>query len=315
MTASFDGGKEVFFATSLDQIARLGAARHADGTRDPGMYLGFERAGSYSARTFRPFDIWFEGKYSDIRETDDGVDMHGRFGLLTAGADYVFNPWFLAGVFLQYDHFRQKTDPDDEFSGNGWMAGPYATLRLAPQIFWHARAASGRSSNEVNPTSGGASDTFSTTRWLASTSVVGHYEHGLWALNPYVSISYLEERAEAYIEKSSALEIPKTQTSLGQLRAGPELTYRIERDDGTIMQPRLTAELIWNFSGDISASGLGSIDGEATGPEGARGRVEAGFSSTTATGMAFDVMGSYDGIGAGSYRAMTVRAALRMPMN
>lgn len=103
--------------------------------------------------------------------------------------------------------------------------------------------------------------------------------------------------------------------SLGQAKAGPEISYRFANVNGGFVEPHAGAQLIWNFAGDTTAAGLGSINGTASGPGGVRGRVELGVKMGAPSGVALDLSGSYDGIGLTGYDAVTGRAILRVPFN
>jgi hypothetical protein len=90
--------------------------------------------------------------------------------------------------------------------------------------------------------------------------------------------------------------------------------YRIDLGH-TVVEPHAGIHVIWNFAGDTTAAGIGQVGGENTGPAGLRGRVDAGVRAMTTGGIGLDVSGSYDGIGASDYSAVTGKATLRVPLN
>lgn len=78
-----------------------------------------------------------------------------------------------------------------EVNGLGWMVGPYATLRLTDNLlFWQARTAWGRSSNEVSPFLT-YTDKFETDGWLVSSTLTGRWGIGPWVLRPSASVAYI----------------------------------------------------------------------------------------------------------------------------
>lgn len=94
----------------------------------------------------------------------------------------------------------------------------------------------------------------------------------------------------------------------------------LELSDGTRVTPFGGDELIWNFAGESGASGaggenIGTLAVLDAGPSGVRGRVELGIKASTLSGHSVDFSGSYDGIGAGDYNAVTGQAAGRVPLN
>ncbi len=82
-----------------------------------------------------------------------------------------------------------------------------------------------------------------------------------------------------------------------------------------MLEPRVGAHLVWNFDVDANAKGYSNLGDDALGPDGARGRVEAGLRAQTASGVSVDLSVSYDGIGADDFSATTGRAAIHVPFN
>jgi outer membrane autotransporter protein len=190
------------------------------------------------------------------------------------------------------------------------MAGPYATIRFSENVFLQGRAAWGTSDNSVSPFLT-YTDKFETERWLVSSTLVGRWEFGSWEFRPSVSVSYIEDQSDAYVD-SLGVAIPGIDVSLGQFKAGPEFSYKIELADGTTLEPRASAEVIWNFD---SSDDVASFGGTLAGGEDVRGRVTLGLRAGTMSGVGVDFSGSYDGIGSDSFEAVTDKATLRVPLN
>ena len=244
--------------------------------------------------------------------------MHGQkltyFGILTLGADYVISSNFLAGISVQYDSMSQSSESKlAEVSGQGWMAGPYATVRLSDNLFLQGRAAWGRSSNEVSPFMT-YTDAFSTQRWLVSSTLTGRWGAGPWTFQPSASLSYIEDVSESFADTFGAV-IPEVTTQLGQAKAGPEVSYRYQLGNTFVVEPHAGAQLIWNFGGDTTSDLFGPVNGDNAGPDGVRGRAEVGLRATVNGGIGLDVSGSYDGIGSDGYSAITGDAKVRVPLN
>ncbi|WP_196502726.1 IPT/TIG domain-containing protein [Aestuariivirga litoralis] len=266
--------------------------------------LGFGKSGG--AGNSMPLDIWTEGVYSSYSGARSGA-----FGMATLGADYVFNPNFLAGFYGQFDLMSQTSGT--ALSGKGWMIGPYATARLGENVFWQGRAGWGKSSNDITPSPAGT-DNFGTTRWLVSSSLSGKWTFGDgWAFAPTASFTYFDDRSEAYVDHFGTT-IPSVDTNLGQLKLSPELSYGFMTDNDLWIEPSLATEFIWNFT-STNVDGLGSLNGDATGPTGLRGRVKAGLNVRMLSGIAIGATGSYDGIGSGSYSAISGHATVTVPLN
>ncbi len=308
-----DGAMRFGFSTSLRDVARYAVEREARET-DDGTFGLAARRGPAGAPRFNPFDLWIEGKYNSFRDSRSNNDLDGHFGLLSVGADYVLNPSLLVGTVVQFDSMRQRSAlQSSDVRGEGWMLGPYATIRLTEHMFWQARAAWGRSSNEVSPFLT-YTDKFETDRWLVSSTLTGRWSFGPWVLKPSASVAYMEDVARSYTDTFGAV-IPDVKTRLGQAKAGPEVGYRYQVSPDLILEPRAGLQVIWNFAGDTTASGFGQINGENVGPVGVRGRAEVGLRASTPAGIGLDLSGSYDGIGSRGYDAVTGKATIRVPFN
>ena len=193
------------------------------------------------------------------------------------------------------------------------MAGPYGMVKLSNNLFLHGRAAWGTSSNDVSPFMT-YTDHFDSDRWLVSSSLIGRWNYGPWWFKPQASIAYMEDKASSYTDTFGNL-IPEVTSRLGQAKAGPEVSYQLQYNRNTIIEPRVGAQVIWNFDAENSAAGLGQLNGDP-GATGVRGRVEAGFRVMSPSGGAtVDISGSYDGIGSSDYHALSGRAGVRFPLN
>jgi outer membrane autotransporter protein len=194
--------------------------------------------------------------------------------------------------------------------GDGWMAGPYATARLSQNVFLQGRAAWGRSSNSVSPFHT-YTDDFKTERWLVSSALIGRWKWGPWQFQPSATLSYIQDISGSYTD-SLGVVIPSVKVSLGQFKAGPEGSYRYELANGTILEPRVGLQVIWNFDSSDNSAAFG---GTLAGPEEVRGRVELGVTTRLTNGIGIDISGSYDGIGSNSFHSTGGRVTVRAPLN
>ncbi len=313
LSGSNDGATRVSFSTSLSQMMHFKANM---GSRGSGKALD---AAGLAPSTMpgvhidqSPFDVWVEGHFANFSDDHNSRgDSNGHFGVLYLGADYILSPSFLVGVVAQYDSMNQSSRTGAfDIEGQGWMAGPYATVRLSSHIFLQARAAWGRSDNEVSPYLT-YTDSFSSERWLVTSRLVGRWDYESWSVRPAAEIAYIEDRSEAYID-SQGTRIPGLSISLGQFKVGPQVSRRYQFENGTAIEPRVGLEAIWNFE---SSDDVARFGGTLAGPEEVRGRVELGVGARAVDGILFDLSGSYDGIGSRSYYAYTVGAAVRIPLD
>lgn len=314
VNGSTDGADRFSFATSLSQMLRYSAetenARVKDLLGDGAMGLGATTVPA-TASSFIPFDVWAEGRYMRFADDREVHDVDGHFSVLYLGADYVFNRYLLLGALVQLDSMYERSFSEGfEMEGKGWMAGPYATVRLSENLFLQSRAAFGRSTNKVSPFLT-YTDTFSSRRWLASATLVGSWTFDNLQFRPKASIAYIEDRSEGYVD-SLGVPIPGIRRALGQAKAGPEFAYRFEYADGSVIEPRVSLEAIWNFD---ASNGKADFGDTLAGPEEIRGRVELGIRATSADGYAVEVSGSYDGLGSDEFRSIGGKAMIRLPLN
>jgi outer membrane autotransporter protein len=182
-------------------------------------------------------------------------------------------------------------------------------MRLTDNLFFQARAAWGKSTHELG-LEGSPEDRFDADRWLVRGTLIGQWRWGSWQFRPRISVGYIEEQQEAY-QSSLGVAVPEQEVALGQVKGGPEISYRYKLADGTVVEPSLLLEGVWNFTQDV---GVGAIDDLAFG-EDLRARVEAGVMVYLRGGLSLGAALSYDGIGASDYKAIAGKARARMPLN
>jgi outer membrane autotransporter protein len=157
-------------------------------------------------------------------------------------------------------------------------------------------------------------DTFKSSRWLASTALSGRWTDGRWTFRPSASVSYIEDKSQGYNDTFGTF-IPSVKSQLGQAKIGPEISYKFKGLEDLVLEPRVGAQLIWNFAGGATAAGIDLNGSDAAGPSGVRGRTELGVRATGSSGVSLDVSGSYDGIGTSGYSAIGGKATVRVPLN
>jgi hypothetical protein len=230
---------------------------------DPGAVLGFMPmafAGSATASASlnaiqaaageqqSRLDIWMKGTFGQF--TDNSVE--GLYGLGAAGVDYRVTSDLLLGGYIQLDQFNQnQTSGPGTITGTGWMAGPYATVRLGEGLYLDLKAAGGTSSNQISPL-GTYTDTFSTTRWLLNAQLLGEIEHGDWTFYPGARVGYFQEDAAAYTDSLGAT-VPAVSSGLGQMALSPAVSYTLTTDGGVVMKTTLKVEGIADFAGNGGA--------------------------------------------------------------
>lgn len=173
------------------------------------------------------FDAWIEGSFA-LFDTDAAG---GRLSTVGLGADYLITDDLLLGAFVQLDSLSQSVDMDEaKIAGDGWLAGPYATLRLTDNLFLDLMAAVGGSTNRVSPF-GTYTDEFSAERYLLRATLEGSWTSGDWTFSPRASISYFEETSQSYTD-SLGVTVPSVTAGIGKIALGPGVTYGFSTGDG-----------------------------------------------------------------------------------
>jgi hypothetical protein len=215
-------GMKLGFSTSLSQMR---AAR------------GDDDAGS------APFNVWIGGAFliHDDKSKKDSTSKWGSFAMVNMGVDYLLSEKALVGVSFHYDRMTDPTDQDAELTGNGWLAGPYASLELGKGVFWNGSLRYGGSSNTIN-TQFWDGD-FKTTRWMADTSIEGQWNlDEATTISPKLRALYFSEKVDDYTVKNSsgdAISIDGFNEDQFRVSLGVEIARSFAMENGTKLTPKL----------------------------------------------------------------------------
>ena len=246
----------------------------------------------------RNFDVWAEGSLSRATIGDQDAD----FSIVYLGADYRLRDNVLVGGLVQFDSFSDRDGLQaGEGEGDGWMAGPYVTARLAPQLYVEVRAAWGRSDNVLSPLPG-QRDAFETDRSLYAGSIFGEAVLGqATILRPALSVRYLSEEQLAYTD-SLGIAIPSQTVDQGEVSFSPRLSHLVEFNNGSTLRPFVQLEGIYTFGADPEGGLVALIPVDFDGLAGQlRGRVETGFDFHADGVLRASLSGFYDGIGSDDF--------------
>jgi hypothetical protein len=259
------------------------------------------------------FDIWAEGQFSLYKDTAGKGAQRGSFGILYAGADYCFGRRLLIGVMGQFDWTTDRSSGlGSTLTGNGWMVGPYLSLRLGKSLHLDWRAAWGRSSNRASiDIAGGDSPymgTFASERWLMRATLSGTWNVAALQMTPEVSLAYLQERQDEFTasDGDAGVAVDAQRLLVGRLVLKPSFTYPIRLGD-TALLPYARPQLIWDFR----RAGVLALDGQLATQDTPRGAAEFGLRiGSRRHGVSGGVSITYDGIGQKDFEAVTVSLGL-----
>lgn len=239
--APSEAGLTGSFSTSL---AQLEAARgNADGA-----------ASGYAS----PFNIWIDGTFM-LHNREQNDSGWGSFAMISLGADYLLSEKALAGVSFHYDRMTDPTDKDAELTGNGWLAGPYASFEIGKNVFWDTSLLYGGSANDIDTAFWDGS--FDTRRWMIDTSVTGGWQLGDdTVLTPKLRALYFSETVDDYAVSNAAgdtIDLEGFDEEQFRVSLGAEIARSFMLESDMVLTPKLG--VTGGFSGLDGSGAFGSI--------------------------------------------------------
>lgn len=220
-----------------------------------------------------PFNIWIDGTLMAHKRDDNAGDW-GSFGMVSLGADYLLSEKALVGLSLHYDRMSDPTDEDVLLTGNGWLAGPYASFEFGKGVFWNTSLLYGGSSNDIDTEFWDGS--FNTSRWLFDSSLKGQMRlDDITMLTPRLRAVYFSEEVDDYAVRNDLgdeIEIDGFNQEQLRLSLGAEITRTFELANGSTLMPKLGV-----------TAGYSAIDGS-----GLFGTVTTGLSLQTVNDWTID---------------------------
>ncbi len=222
------------------------------------MEAARDRADGVDEAETSPFNIWLDGTFLMHRRKDDD-DRWGNFGMVSLGADYLLSERALLGLSFHYDRMTDPTEEDTELSGNGWLAGPYASFELGKGIFWDTSLLYGGSSNTIDTTA--FDGTFDTRRLLMDTSVKGQWQlDDATVFTPALRAVYFSETVDDYGVKNGAGDtVGLDSFTEEQLRISlrAEISRQFSLENDMTLTPKLAGTI--GYSGLDGAGLFGSL--------------------------------------------------------
>ncbi|WP_441599467.1 IPT/TIG domain-containing protein [Ensifer sp. 2TAB8] len=280
VTARMTPSEEGMTASFSTSLAQLDAARDA--------------ADGIEATALPPFNIWIDGTFlAHKRDQNDG--KWGSFAMLNLGADYLLSERALVGLSFHFDRMTDPSDADAELTGNGWFAGPYASLEIGQGVFWDTSLLYGGSANDIDTEFWNGD--FDTTRWIIDTAITGEWQlDDATVLTPKLRAVYFNEKVDDYSVRNDAgdeIAIDGFDAQQFRVSLGAEIARSFTLDNGSALTPKLGVTA--GYSGQDGSGLFGSIT--------------AGFSLQTAdlwmlsADLLFDIEGDGEKAAGGKVRA------------
>ena len=238
------------------------------------------------------FDLWGELTFGSAEFGSNEYD----YQIAHLGADWLVSETALVGLMGQYDKLDGAgTAPE----GDGWMFGPYATVRLAENLYGDVRAAWGRSDNSVSPL-GTFRDGFETSRAFYTGSLIGMFDIGdASRFRPEVELRYYSEDQDAYRD-SLGVAIPSQSVDQGDIAFSPRFDTEWDLDSGWALRPFISADGIYTFG----APDEGPLN------DALRARIEIGGMLFKRGSFGINMSANFDGIGAPNYESSGILISL-----
>ncbi len=248
-------------------------------------------------------DFWVEGRYEPY-ETVAGAS-NGELSAVYVGSNYKLGPDIMIGALAQFDRADElPAGAAADVAANGWMFGPFMSVRFGPGVILDGRAAWGASESGI---AGVSMDTETSERRLLYGKLRGDRKVGSWTFAPSVALTYFEERTAALAASEAQAELPAAQ---GRLEVLPELKRRFEVNGETYVEPRASV------GGFLSFDDLSKINPAAAPDQGSdlHLKAEAGVAVGVKDGMNIEAKGGLESTKEAEPENWTGRLQLNMPL-
>ena len=265
---------------------------------------GVDTTGRFQAET-----IWGA---TSLSRTSDGFGEHEHL-LATFGAHFRMSKRVLLGGMLQFDRSESEPDgKDGEITGNGWMVGPYFSLRDGSQpLYFEGRLLYGRDSNKVENYAqvagvDPANASFDGERLLVQGRVEGTFQLGNgMTLIPLADFSHVRDEMETF---EAGVQFGDGGTvEVSKLQLGAEFEIPVETTKGDLkLKPglRLVVSNAENVADVRNEQGeLRTVD-HGTSAE-YRGRIDFGIDYRLEDNLVFGFESFYTGSGSGDQEKFT----------
>lgn len=230
-----------------------------------GMTLGFstslaqlEATSNGAAADATAFNIWVDGKFF-LHNRGQNDSRWGSFGMVSVGADYLLSDKALVGLSFHYDRMTDPTSEDAELTGNGWLAGPYASFEIGKGVFWDTSVLYGGSANDIDTAFWDGA--FDTTRWMVDTAIKGQWDiDNVTTLTPKLRAVYFSEKVETYTvanDRGDELTIAGFSAEQFRVSLGAEIAREFTLENNAVLTPKLG--VTGGFSGLDGSGAFGTL--------------------------------------------------------
>lgn len=239
-------------------------------------------------------DFWIEGRHANTGEKFTGET---EADVLYLGTTVRASPAIKFGAVAQIDKTEQVGSAASHVSSDGYMAGPYANVRLGEGVVWESRGGWGE--NQIDaPTTGAVTD-----QTRLSTKVVGKKAiGGGWHVSPEAAFSFSENATSYDAYGVTAVN------SAGSFSVTPRLSKQFSTESGTTIEPKfgVGAAVPFEDLDQLDALAAGTADADL------RMQAEAGVAVGLSDGAKLEATGRVEGVE--NADAFSGRLNLRVPL-
>ncbi|MEM7749629.1 MAG: autotransporter outer membrane beta-barrel domain-containing protein, partial [Pseudomonadota bacterium] len=255
------------------------------------------------------FNAW--GRVAGLRYEDrrDG-QSDGNAQAAAIGIDLLPNEIFLVGVTARLD----KMSTDSRVSGlaadsNGWMIGPYASLRLPSNIYLDGRVTWGQANHDADLPGNSTAD-FVTDRTHATLRASTEFKSGRLSLRPSAQLNHVWQRQQSYSD-SNGIFVTEQSMTFGRVTVGSDVVYDFQLGHGSSLETYVGLHGIWIYESageQIAVANVFSQDPW-------QGRVEVGTTYNAVNGLALRGVAAYEGLGVSDFDVLQGSLSLIVPLN
>ncbi len=259
---SVNTGSNVNNAVNLRAQSRKARAARSPGTGPSVGSQSMLAPSSYSGLSggehedVRRINIWAIGTYSNYEDTLSSTDMDGETWNATAGVDYQFLDWFIAGLSLGYEDSNTDTNYNGGHSDtDGVTVSPYVLFLLNQYI--SVDGAVGYSDLDIDQdrtlpgTATVVTASLDAERVFGSAGINAGFWHGNWNFSGRVGYFYTAQDNDAFVESDGTAN-GELDTQLGQVQLSGRVAYY-----AGIAMPFVSVDFNYDTTHDISAVAAG----------------------------------------------------------
>jgi hypothetical protein len=256
--------------SGLDMAGLASKDRPAAASRDPGVTAPQAGTGPHIKLQ------WLEQRYRGAGH--EGPQVDARASGIEIGMNYTLKSAITVGALAQVNPAEEVLlGAQRSLIDQGWMAGPFTTIQLAPGLILDARAAWGEGQRGPDDAAAAAAQ-----RRLIAARLANAQSFGDWRFTPSVNLNYLQETAPGPEAAADAHAL-----AAGRLDMGPEIVYHTELTPSAFIEPRVVVGGFWNLDSLAEPAG-------GQGPADMRLRAEAGVTIGIHNGPKLQALGALE---------------------